>query len=107
MNDASVGNVIHRIVRQAHLPGDAARECLRRELQSHFEEVGTSPEALNDALTRFGPVPDVARTFRSVYRWDFLFLHAARLLCAVVVSVAIAESLIALANLRIAPDSSL
>jgi hypothetical protein len=107
INDATVGTVIDRIVLQAHLPGAAAREDLRRELQSHFDEVGTSPEALNDALTRFGSVSDVARTLRSVYRWDFIFLHAARLLCAVVVSVALAESLLALANLRIAPDAGL
>lgn len=62
-----VGALIDRIVEQAALPDEASREDLRRELCAHFEDAGSSPEALRDALRRFGDERAIAESIRLAY----------------------------------------
>jgi len=45
---------VDRIVAASGIDNAADRESLRRELLTHFEDVGTSPDALRAALHRFG-----------------------------------------------------
>lgn len=93
--------LIERVVRDAHIPGRAAREELRRELATHFEEAAVSPERLKDAVLRFGD-PDVLRKhFDHVYRWDYFVLYLAKLAASVIVSVAVALLVQVLVNLRV------
>jgi macrolide transport system ATP-binding/permease protein len=65
-----VGAVIDRLVADARLPTRAAEDDLRRELWSHFDEAGTTPEAWQDALTRFGAPSDVAAALRVAHQPD-------------------------------------
>ena len=44
---------IEPIVAAARTPSCRRRDELRRELRSHFEDSGLTPEALHDAVARF------------------------------------------------------
>lgn len=59
--------LIGRVVAGATLPTRAAEEDLRRELWSHFDDAGDSPEAQRDALRRFGSEVEVTSSLRSVH----------------------------------------
>jgi predicted permease len=63
----TVDALIEGLVREADLPSDRARNELRRELESHFEESGTSPEAIRAALHRFGGTDAIREGFRHAY----------------------------------------
>jgi predicted permease len=63
----SVDALIDRLVREANLPNDQARDELRRELESHFEESGNSPDAIRSAVRRFGSTAAVSEGFRHAY----------------------------------------
>lgn len=63
----SVAALIERLVNGANLPSERARDELRLELESHFEESGSSPDAIRAALTRFGSADDVSEGFRHAY----------------------------------------
>ncbi|MCM3879527.1 MAG: hypothetical protein ND807_05425 [Vicinamibacterales bacterium] len=97
-----VPEVIERIVRQARLPGESARDDLCRELETHFDEAETCGVSTCEAMARFGPALEVARSFSRVYRWDFLSLYAARAFIAVVAAGAAAEFVLAAVHLRVA-----
>lgn len=94
--------LIDRLVREARIPGRAAREDLRRELETHFEEAGSSPEALQRAVVRFGDDGMVAEQFQHVYRWDYALLYAIKIAAAVLLSAAAALAFQVLVNLRVA-----
>jgi len=70
MAEAVIGDALQQIVRDARLPSEAARNKLRRELASHFEDAVDSSAAA-DAVRRFGNVAAVAESFRDVYRCAF------------------------------------
>lgn len=57
----SVAAVIERLVKEANVPDERARDELRRELESHFEESGSSPDAVRAALSRFGSTEQSAK----------------------------------------------
>jgi macrolide transport system ATP-binding/permease protein len=63
----AVTALIDRIVAGAELSTRAAEDDLRRELWSHFEEAGDSPEARRDALRRFGSEVDMTASLRSIH----------------------------------------
>jgi predicted permease len=63
----TVDALIERIVSETNLPNDRARAELRRELQSHFEESGSSPDAIRATLARFGSTDAVSEAFRHAY----------------------------------------
>lgn len=97
----AVDALIDRIVAGARIPGRAARDDLRRELWTHFEEAGTSPEALHDALDRFGVESLVAESLRRVYRFEYAVVYLAKIAASVVASVAAALLIQVLVNLRV------
>ena len=51
----AVAAFIERIVAGAQIASRAERDNLRRELWTHFDETGTSPEAVDSALPRSAP----------------------------------------------------
>ncbi|MGH7577737.1 MAG: ADOP family duplicated permease [Longimicrobiales bacterium] len=63
-----VVGLVNRLVREANLPSARERDELRRELLSHFDAVGSSPEALRAAIERFGDTQAVTDGFRRAYR---------------------------------------
>ena len=96
-----VADVIDRIVRDARLPGGAAREELREELQSHFAAAGSSSDALRDAVRRFGNPEMVTHAFRYVHRWDYAVLYFLKIAASVIASMAVALVIQVLVNLRV------
>jgi hypothetical protein len=97
----SVTDLIERIVRDARLPGRAARQQLREELRSHFAAVGSSPEALREAMHHFGNPEMLTTAFRYVYRWDYAVLYVLKIAASVIVSMAVALVIQVLVNLRL------
>jgi hypothetical protein len=93
--------MIARIVANAHVPRRAAREDLRRELLTHFEEVGTSPDAVREAMRRFGGETAVTESLRQVYRWDYLCWYLAKVAASIVASSAAALLIQVVVNLRV------
>jgi hypothetical protein len=79
----AVASLIDRLVAAARIPSRAAREDLRRELSAHFEDAGSSPEAMRDALRRFGVESEVADSLRRVYRCDYLCLYFAKVAASI------------------------
>src|SRR5690242_7557754 len=96
-----VDALIERLVREARVPGRAARDDLRRELATHFEDAGTSPARLQQAMTRFGDAAMVADQFQRVYRWDYAFVYAIKIAAAVLLSAIAAIGCQLLINLRL------
>lgn len=97
----AVAALIDRLVRESKLPSDAAREELRRELESHFAEAGDSPEALRAALARFGSADAVSEGFRRAYGRGRLALYAAKVVASAALSAAVAVAVHAVVSLRI------
>ena len=96
-----VGEFIDRIVAGAQIPSRTQREDLRRELWTHFEDAGFSPQGLRTALHRFGPEALVADRLRRAYRRDYLFFYFAKIAASVVASMAVALLIQVLVNLRL------
>lgn len=98
----AVDALLERLVREARVPGRAARESLRRELAAHFEDAGGSADALRQAVARFGGEDAIATHFRRVYRRDYALLYLIKIAAAVLLSAAAALALQVLVNLRVA-----
>jgi len=101
----AVEELIERLVREASLPDARARDELRRELAGHFEEAGDSPDAIRDALARFGRADVVSRGFRAAYRRGRAALYAAKVLASVATASAAGLVVELIANLRIRPGA--
>jgi hypothetical protein len=97
--------LIDRVVAGAHIPSRARREDLRRELSTHFEEhfeqTGTSPEAVHTALRRFGAEELVVESWRRVYRRDYAFVYLLKIAASITASIAAALLIEFLVNLRV------
>jgi len=92
---------IEPIVAAARIPSRRRRDELRRELRSHFEESGLTPEALADAVVRFGNRARIGDSLRTVYRHDYILFYVVKV-AACVVAAAVAAILIeTIANLRL------
>ena len=99
MPDPAVVDLIERVVAAARIPRRARREELRRELYAHFEDAGTSPEAVRDAVRRFGHESLVAGSFRRVYRWDYAFFCLTRVIvsgCLAAVAALLIEAIVSI-----------
>jgi len=101
---SQIEELVERLVRASDVADPRAREELRRELASHFDESGDSPEALRDALARFGSAEVVGRGFRAAYRRGRGALYAAKVLASVVAATSVAVVLELVANLRVSHD---
>jgi hypothetical protein len=101
MPDRAVEALIEKIVAGAHIPSRTRRDELRRELLAHFEDAGTTPEAVSDALRRFGSEALITESLRRVYRWDYAFFGVTKIAASIVVSVAVALLIELLVNLRV------
>jgi hypothetical protein len=97
----TVGALIDRVIAGACIPSRAERDDLRRELSTHFEEADTSPDAIHDAIRRFGTEALVTDSLRRVYRWDYLALYLAKVVASMIASLAAALLILALVNLRV------
>jgi hypothetical protein len=97
----AVGRLIERIISAARVPGDAERDDLRRELWTHFEEAGTSPETLRESMRRFGAESLVTESFRRVYRFEYALLYLAKVAASVAASAAAALLIEVFVNLRV------
>jgi hypothetical protein len=101
MPEPDVAALIERIVVGARIPTRAARDDLRRELLTHFEDAGTTAGSVEFAIRRFGSEALVSESFRRVYRWDGVALDCARVAASIVASGAAALLILALVNLRV------
>jgi hypothetical protein len=63
----TVAAFIEHVVRGARIPSGAARDDLRRELWTHFEDAGTPPDDVREAMRRFGAEAMVTASLRRVY----------------------------------------
>lgn len=97
----AVGALIERIVGGARIPSRAKRDALRRELWSHFEDAGASPEALRQAIRRFGAESTVTESLRRSYRTDFAWFYLGKIGVAIAASAALAMLIQLLARLRL------
>ena len=96
-----INAAIERVVAGARIPGRAKRDDLRRELESHFESIGESPEDVQDALRRFGTEASVIDALQHVYRWDRFALHLVKVAASIVACVAAALIIQVAVNLRV------
>jgi hypothetical protein len=92
---------IERIVAAARLPTRTARDDLRRELSSHFDEAAASPEAFERALRCFGDARVVSDSLRHVYRGAYVFRYLLKVAASTLVSLAAVLLIQLIANLRI------
>jgi len=99
--------LVDRIVAAAQIPGRARREALRRELRSHFEDAGASPESERDAMRRFGDEAAIADWLRRVHRRDRALLSLARIAASVAAAIAAALLIEAIVNLRVEPRAGM
>ena len=98
----AVTELIDRLVRESNIPSRRARDELRRELASHFEEACRSPEELRAALLRFGSPDVVSDAFRRTYGRRRTLLYVAKVVAAILASTFIALVLQVIVSLRFA-----
>jgi len=99
--DDTVSALIDRIVAGAQVPSRAVRDDLHRELWTHFEEAGTSPDAVEEAVRRFGAEPMVTESLRRIYRGDYIALYLGKIAASILASLAVALVIQVLVNLRV------
>jgi hypothetical protein len=102
-DDPAVRELIDRLVRDADLPDARAREDLRRELASHFEEAGRSPDLGRRAVERFGDTTAVAEGFRRAYGPRRILLYVTKVIASILASAAVALLLQGMVSLRLTP----
>src|SRR5918912_551451 len=100
MVDVDVDAIVERIVEAARIPGRRRRDDLRRELRSHFEDGGTTPDAAHETLARFGDAALIADSLRQIYRWDYRLFYLSKIAASVVASIAVAIAIEAIVSLR-------
>jgi hypothetical protein len=96
-----VTDFIDRVVRESNIVSGSARADLRRELESHFADAGTSSEALHAALHRFGNPAHVGRELERAHRRGRLVARLARVIVAMVASAGVALAIQVVANLHV------
>ena len=96
----AAGALIERMVSAARIPGRAARDDLRRELWTHFDAAGDTPDALQRAVDRFGADALVIESLRRVHRDEYLLLQFVRTVAAIMACGLAALIVEALANVR-------
>jgi hypothetical protein len=97
----AVEALIDRIVRESHIADVRERADLRRELESHFAEVGATDDALHKAIDSFGSVSLLGAELRHAHARSPIIMRVLRLGCALIASSFVAVALELLANIRI------
>jgi len=96
--------VIEPIVAAARIASRRRRDELRRELRSHFEESGLSPDALREAVARFGDTAAIGDSLRRVYRRDYLRWYLVKVTACIAAATLAAILIEAIAGLRLGRD---
>jgi hypothetical protein len=55
--------------------------------RSHFAAAGGSPEAVRDAVRRFGDPEPLINAFRHAYRWSYVSLYVLKIAASVIASM--------------------
>ena len=92
--------LIDRVVSESHIRDPREREALRRELESHFDDVAESPQALHAAMARFGSPTEVGDALDRAHRGSHLVRQLLRLALVLGASGGIAVGLQLATNLR-------
>jgi hypothetical protein len=95
---------IERIVAASEIPNRERRDELRRELRSHFEESGATPEALDAAVARFGSIAHIGDSFRKIYRRDYIVWYLAKVGSCAAAAATAAILIETIASLRLTGD---
>src|SRR5438105_12793601 len=96
-----IDSFIEPIIEAAQIPSRRRRDELRRELRSHFEDSGVTPEALHDAVARFGNPARIGDAFGKVYRRDYLLLYIVKVGACIAAATIAAILIEAIASLRL------
>jgi hypothetical protein len=98
---------IEPIVEAARIPNRRRRDELRRELRSHFEDCGPTPEAFHAAVARFGNTAGIGDSLRKVHRRDYMLVYAVKVAACIVAATTAAVLIEAVASLRLGshPDA--
>ena len=96
---------IEPIVEAAQIPSRRRRDELRRELRSHFEDGGLTPEALHDAVARFGDTGRIGDSLRKVYRRDYMLFYIVKVGACIAAATMAAILIEAIAGLRLESDA--
>jgi len=101
MDERALADFIDRIVRDSRIPDARARHDLRRELESHFAESGSAPNAIRDAVARFGSPTEVIEGLGQAHQPGRRLANAFRILVALAASAIVALAIQLVASLRI------
>jgi hypothetical protein len=97
--------MIEPIIDAARIPSRRRRDELRRELRSHFEDAGRAPDAVHDAVARFGDTARIGHAFRDVYRRDYVLFYCVKVVACIAVATIAAIVIEAIAGLRLERDA--
>jgi len=97
--------LIEPIIEAARIPGRRRRDELRRELRSHFEDVGQAPGAVHDAVAHFGNTAHIGNSFRQVYRRDYILFYVVKVVACIAAATTAAIVIEAIAGLRLERDA--
>jgi hypothetical protein len=85
-----VTTFVEDVLARARIPSRSAREELRRELLTHFDDAVRAGGSLDAAFAEFGLADDVAARFCVMYRAQRLLAHAVRIAAGLTVSLVVA-----------------
>jgi hypothetical protein len=91
---------IDRVVRESRIAKPREREALRRELESHFADVGDTPDALREAIARFGSPAEVAGALERAHHGSGFVRQVLRIAFVLATSGGVALVLQLATNLR-------
>jgi hypothetical protein len=101
MDQRDLAEFIDRIVRESKIPHRRAREDLRRELEGHFADAGSSPDALRTAVERFGPPMDVSGALERTHRRSRFLTSLFRIVTSMAAAWMLAVAIQLLTNLHL------
>jgi hypothetical protein len=101
MREDEIRSLIDRIVSGARVPRRLAREELRRELQTHFEDAASSPQQVAEAIRSFGDEALIAGAFRRVYWTDYLLAYLGKIAVSILAAAAVALVIEVAVNVRL------
>jgi hypothetical protein len=96
-----IDTFIERIVDAAQIPSRQRRDELHRELRSHFEDRGLTPEAFDDSVACFGSAAAIGDSFRKVYRREYLLWYGGKVAACMAAATMAAILIEAIASLRV------